>query len=85
MEQENREVPAGTVLQVFQAGYMIEDRCLKPALVVVSRGGPKMSRPAAAQEEGAGTDSARSADTGAPGGGGSSAAQDTDPGGAGTT
>jgi molecular chaperone GrpE len=41
MEQENREVPAGTVLQVFQAGYMIDERCLKPALVVVSRGGPK--------------------------------------------
>lgn len=46
MEQENRDVPAGTVLQVFQAGYMIEDRCLKPALVVVSRGGAKPGKPA---------------------------------------
>lgn len=45
MEQENRDVPAGTVLQVFQAGYMIEDRCLKPALVVVSRGGQKQPKP----------------------------------------
>lgn len=44
MEQENRNVPAGTVLQVFQAGYMIEDRCLKPALVVVSRGGSKLAK-----------------------------------------
>lgn len=41
MEQERPDVPTGTVLQVFQAGYLIEDRCLKPAMVVVSRGGPK--------------------------------------------
>ncbi len=47
MEQENRDVAAGTVLQVFQAGYMIEDRCLKPALVVVSRGGVKPAKPMA--------------------------------------
>ncbi len=46
MEQENRDVAAGTVLQVFQAGYMIEDRCLKPALVVVSKGGAKPGKPA---------------------------------------
>jgi molecular chaperone GrpE len=41
MEQDNPEVPSGTVLQVFQVGYLIEDRCLRPAMVVVSRGGPK--------------------------------------------
>jgi molecular chaperone GrpE len=41
MEQENADVPAGTVLQVFQVGYLLEDRCLRPAMVVVSRGGPK--------------------------------------------
>jgi len=41
MEQENTEVPTGTVLQVFQVGYLIDDRCLRPAMVVVSRGGPK--------------------------------------------
>lgn len=41
MEQENADVPAGTVLQVFQTGYLLEDRCLRPAMVVVSRGGPK--------------------------------------------
>ncbi|HVJ77383.1 MAG TPA: nucleotide exchange factor GrpE [Hyphomicrobium sp.] len=41
MEQENADVPAGTVLQVFQVGYLIDDRCLRPAMVVVSRGGPK--------------------------------------------
>lgn len=43
METEDASVPAGTVLQVFQAGYMIEDRCLRPAMVTVSRGGPKAS------------------------------------------
>ncbi len=39
MEQENASVPAGTVLQVYQVGYMIDDRNLRPAMVVVSRGG----------------------------------------------
>ena len=41
MEQENADVPNGTVLQVFQVGYLIDDRCLRPAMVVVSRGGAK--------------------------------------------
>ena len=44
MEQENAEVPSGTVLQVFQSGYLIDDRCLRPAMVVVSRGGPKAGK-----------------------------------------
>jgi molecular chaperone GrpE len=34
-------VPAGTVLQVVQAGYMIGERVLRPALVAVSKGGAK--------------------------------------------
>jgi molecular chaperone GrpE len=34
-------VPAGTVMQVVQAGYMIGDRVLRPALVAVSKGGTK--------------------------------------------
>jgi molecular chaperone GrpE len=33
------------VLQVYQVGYLIEDRCLRPAMVVVSKGGPKNTRP----------------------------------------
>lgn len=41
MEQDDPSVPAGTVLQVFQTGYLIDDRCLRPAMVVVARGGPK--------------------------------------------
>ena len=34
-------VPAGTVLQVVQQGYMIGERVLRPALVGVSKGGAK--------------------------------------------
>jgi molecular chaperone GrpE len=34
-------VPANTVLQVVEAGYSIGERCLRPAKVGVSRGGPK--------------------------------------------
>lgn len=44
MQQDNADVPAGTVLQVFQVGYLIEDRCLRPAMVVVSKGGPKAAK-----------------------------------------
>lgn len=45
MEQETAEVPAGTVIRVFQPGYIIEDRVLRPAMVVVARGGAKPNRP----------------------------------------
>lgn len=44
MERDDASVPSGTVLQVFQAGYMIEDRCLRPAMVVVSKGGAKTGK-----------------------------------------
>jgi molecular chaperone GrpE len=40
-EVENTTVPSGTVVQVFQDGYVIHDRLLRPAMVVVSKGGPK--------------------------------------------
>lgn len=41
MESQNPGVPAGTILQVFQPGYQIADRIIRPAMVVVARGGPK--------------------------------------------
>jgi molecular chaperone GrpE len=44
-EVENPSVPSGTVVQVFQEGYTIHDRLLRPAMVVVSRGGPKREAP----------------------------------------
>jgi molecular chaperone GrpE len=42
MEVPRTDVPAGTVVQVFQAGFMIEDRVLRPAMVGVAKGGPKL-------------------------------------------
>lgn len=41
MERQDPSVPNGTVVEVFQSGYTIEDRCLRPAMVVVARGGGK--------------------------------------------
>jgi molecular chaperone GrpE len=40
-EVPDSSVPAGTVTQVVQSGYMIGDRILRPALVGVSKGGAK--------------------------------------------
>ncbi|KAG1651479.1 Protein GrpE [Nymphon striatum] len=40
-EIPNPEVPNNTVLQIVQAGYQIGDRVLRPAMVGVSKGGPK--------------------------------------------
>ena len=45
-EVPNPDVPAGTVLQVVQTGYAIADRVLRPAMVGVSKGGPKATVPA---------------------------------------
>ena len=41
MEIQRSDVPSGTIVQVFQAGFMIEDRVLRPAMVAVAKGGPK--------------------------------------------
>jgi len=35
------DVPAGTIVEVYQAGYMIEERVLRPAMVGVAQGGAK--------------------------------------------
>ncbi len=52
-EIDNPDVPAGTILQVVQAGYMIGDRLLRPAHVGVARGGPKPGvAPESAEEPG---------------------------------
>lgn len=40
-EVPNPDVPAGTVVQVVQSGFVIGDRVLRPAMVGVGRGGPK--------------------------------------------
>lgn len=43
-EVQNPEVPSGTITQVFQCGYLIEDRVLRPAMVVVAKGGAKVAK-----------------------------------------
>ena len=48
-EVPDPSVPAGTVVQVVQAGYMIGERVLRPALVGVSKGGAKTSAAAEPQ------------------------------------
>ena len=49
-EVPDPSVPPGTVIQVVQAGYMIGDRVLRPALVAVAKGGPKAGAPANGNE-----------------------------------
>jgi molecular chaperone GrpE len=41
-EVPNPDVPNNTVVQVVQAGYVIAERVLRPAMVGVSKGGPKL-------------------------------------------
>jgi molecular chaperone GrpE len=35
------DVPEGTIVEVYQAGYTIAERVLRPAMVAVAQGGPK--------------------------------------------
>ena len=42
-EVPDASVPAGSVVQVVQPGYMLGERVLRPALVGVSKGGPKVA------------------------------------------
>jgi molecular chaperone GrpE len=51
-EVPDPSVPAGSVVQVVQPGYMIGERILRPALVGVSKGGPKMAPAASSNDNG---------------------------------
>ncbi len=44
-EIENPSVPAGTVIEVLQPGYVVHDRLLRPAMVGVAKGGPPAAEP----------------------------------------
>jgi len=48
VEVPSADAPAGTITQVFQSGYMIEERVLRPAMVAVSKGGARPQPPAEA-------------------------------------
>lgn len=42
-EVPDASAPAGSVVQVVQPGYVIADRVLRPALVAIAKGGPKVA------------------------------------------
>jgi len=44
-EIEDKDRPAGTVAEVVAVGYTINGRLLRPAMVGVTKGGPKASKP----------------------------------------
>jgi molecular chaperone GrpE len=49
-EVPDTSVPSGTVVQVVQAGFMIGERVLRPALVGVSKGGAKVAATAPSEQ-----------------------------------
>lgn len=51
-EVPNADLPNNTVIQVVQDGYVIGDRVLRPAMVGVSKGGPKADAPSATENAG---------------------------------
>ena len=53
-EVPNTGQPAGSVVQVMQAGWIMHDRLLRPALVGVAKGSPSEANGAAPQGNGAG-------------------------------
>jgi molecular chaperone GrpE len=44
-EVDNKDVAEGTIVEVVQAGYVIADRILRPAMVGVAKGGEKQKKP----------------------------------------
>ena len=50
-EVPDPSVPQGTVVQVVQAGFMIGERVLRPALVGVSKGGAKVAAAAPSEQD----------------------------------
>jgi molecular chaperone GrpE len=47
-EAERPDLPAGTIVEVLQPGYLLRDRLLRPAMVGVAKGGAKADSDAAA-------------------------------------
>jgi len=68
--REDASVPNQTVLEEYQRGYMLNDRLARPAMVVVSSGGPAESAAKPAAEE---APDAADAEQGDPDGGGEDA------------
>jgi molecular chaperone GrpE len=47
-EAERPDLPAGTIVEVLQPGYLLHERLLRPAMVGVAKGGAKADSDAAA-------------------------------------
>jgi molecular chaperone GrpE len=58
-EVPNPSVPAGSVVEVVAPGYMIGERVLRPAMVGVSKGGPKTAPASRAVNDNASADAAK--------------------------
>jgi molecular chaperone GrpE len=58
-EVPNPAVPAGSVVEVVAPGYMIGERVLRPAMVGVSKGGPKAAPASRAVNDNATADAAK--------------------------
>ncbi len=43
-EVDNADVPDGTIVEIIQAGYVLADRVLRPALVGIAKGGAKQPK-----------------------------------------
>ncbi len=56
-EVPNASVPAGSVVEVVAPGYMIGERVLRPAMVGVSKGGPRTAPPSRSVNDNAARDS----------------------------
>jgi len=58
-EVPNPSVPAGSVVEVVAPGYMIGERVLRPAMVGVSKGGPKTAPASRSVNDNATADAAK--------------------------
>jgi molecular chaperone GrpE len=58
-EVPNPAVPAGSVVEVVAPGYMIGERVLRPAMVGVSKGGPKTAPASRAVNDNAAADAGK--------------------------
>jgi len=63
-EIEDPEQPAGTVVQVIQAGYRLHDRLIRPARVGISKGGPKAAAKDAPKAEASQAEASQAEDKG---------------------
>lgn len=68
-EVPSAEHPAGTVVDVYQVGYRIDDRLLRPAMVTVAKAPPAETAPEAPGDAGSGEPEPGEQGPGEPGGG----------------